>query len=83
MVVLLNRNEKKNHYHDDILNKVNFTQIYNKHEEYVSVEDVSYNEVDNDVRIKKFKEVLDQRIIDYEKLKTLSWDGVPHSKLLL
>ena len=52
--------------------------MYNKNEEYVSVESNTFEESNSENRVKKFNEILDQRIIDYEKLKALSWDGIPH-----
>ncbi|EAS01926.2 rab-GTPase-TBC domain protein (macronuclear) [Tetrahymena thermophila SB210] len=67
--------EKKSH--SDIVNKVNFTQIYNKNEDYVRIEDSNIEESNNETRIKKFQEIINQRIIDYDKLKALSWDGIP------
>lgn len=36
----------------------------------------------SEARVKKFNDLLDARIIDYEKLKELAWDGVPHRKKL-
>ncbi|EGR26927.1 TBC1 domain member 22b [Ichthyophthirius multifiliis] len=57
-------------------NKLNFTTIYNKNEDYIKMDQLQ-NDSHQISRIEKFKQILDQRIIDYDKLQSLSWDGIP------
>ncbi len=60
------------------INKVNLNNVFNKNEEQYRAPNKS--ELEDKNKLMLFQELFEEEIISYDKLKKLSWDGIPSRK---
>ena len=63
------------------INKVNLNNVFNKNEEQYRAPNKS--ELEDKNKLMLFQELFEDEIISYDRLKKLSWDGIPSRKIFI
>jgi hypothetical protein len=68
---------KKSSEKEMAYNKCNLNTIYNKSEDYIPFSTVTAEKAKEEKNAEKFKQLLDEPVVDLAKLHKLAWNGIP------